>query len=44
MSTYVTLFNVGTSLMHPTPIHNDTDEGDNAVQENNDDDDSDQRG
>ena len=37
------LFNVRLSLMHPTPMHNDSDEGDNAVQENdNIDDDSDE--
>ena len=35
-----TLFNVAISLMHPTPMHNDTDEGDEAVQENSDDDES----
>ena len=33
-------FYVGTSLMHLTPMHNDTDEGNDAVQENGDDDDS----
>jgi len=35
-------FNIGTSMMHPTLMHNDSDDGDNIVQENNDaDDDSD---
>jgi len=29
-------FNVGPSLMHPTLTHNDSDEGDNAMQENSD--------
>ena len=28
-------FNVGPSLMHPTLMHNDSDEGDNVAQENN---------
>jgi len=39
MSTYV---GVGTFLMHPTPMHNDIDESDNAMQENSDDDDFDE--
>jgi len=39
MSTYVTPFNVETSLTYLMLMHNDTDEGDNAVQENTDDDD-----
>jgi len=37
-----TPFNVETLLMHPIPMHNDTDEDDNAVQKNGGDDDSDE--
>jgi len=33
----MTHFNVRIFLMHPIPMHNDTDERDNVVQENNDD-------
>ena len=37
-----TPFNIGIFLMHPILIHNDTDEGNDAVQKNSDDDDSDE--
>ena len=37
-----TPFNVGTSRMHPTRMHNDTDGGDDEVQENSDEDESEQ--
>ena len=33
-----TLFNIGTSLMHPTTMHNETAESDDEMQENSDDD------
>jgi len=38
----VTPFNAETFLMHPTPMHNDSDEGDIVVQKNMKDDDSDE--
>ena len=40
----MTPFNVRTSLMHPTLMHNDSDESDNVVQENNYDDDDSNKG